>query len=162
MLLSEEEWNGLLGNSSEFTNFKGFSSYESEEMEAENISEITRIRWTKEVNKIVMRCFNQSNLTKRGYRKQMMKIWGERVVFEVTEQRLTDETRAISANGWLFEVELDEIQRKIKEEENTKEPRIELQNMCDQQRSQDEDDVELMNIENLFKIRNSQMIRLDW
>ena len=36
------------------------------------------------------------------------------------------------------------------EKENTEEPRIELRNMCNQQKSQDEDDVELMNIENLF------------
>ena len=54
-LLEEEEWNELVRNSRVFTNFKGFSTDESEEMEAENISENTRIRWTKEVNKIVMR-----------------------------------------------------------------------------------------------------------
>ena len=63
----------------------------------------------------------------------MMKIWGEIGAFEVTEQRPADQTRVIRTNGWLSEVELDEIQRKIKEEENMKEPRIELQNTCDQQ-----------------------------
>ena len=56
----------------------------------------------------------------------------------------------VRTNGWLSEVVLDEIQRKIMEKENTEEPRIELRNMCNQQKSQDEDDVELMNIENLF------------
>ena len=56
----------------------------------------------------------------------------------------------VRTNGWLSEVVLDEIQRKIMEKENTEEPRIELRNICNQQKSQDEDDVELMNIENLF------------
>ena len=56
----------------------------------------------------------------------------------------------VRTNGWLSEVVLDEIQRKIMEKENTEEPRTELRNMCNQQKSQDEDDVELMNIENLF------------
>ena len=57
MLLEEEEWNEWFGNSREFTNSERFSSDESKEMEAENISKNTRIRWRKEVNKIVMRCF---------------------------------------------------------------------------------------------------------
>ena len=47
-------------------------------------------------------------------------------------------------------MELNEILWKIKEEKSKKDPRTELQNKCDQQRSQDEDDVELTNIENLF------------
>ena len=55
----------------------------------------------------------------------MMKIWREIGVFDVKEQRLADQTRAIRKNDGLSEVELDEIQRKIKEEENTKEPRTE-------------------------------------
>ena len=74
MFLKEEAWNKLFGNSREFTKFEGFSSNKSEEMESENISENTRIRWTKEVNKIVMRCFYRSSPRKRGYRNQMMKV----------------------------------------------------------------------------------------
>ena len=34
-----------------------------------------KIRRTDEVNKLVMRCFNNSDLTKRGYRKQIISIW---------------------------------------------------------------------------------------
>ena len=67
----------------------------------------------------------------------------------------------IRTNGWLSEVELDEIQRKIKEEQNTEEPGIELQNMCDQQRSQNEYDVELMNTENLFNRLEDQGLTND-
>ena len=81
----------------------------------------------------------------------MMKIWREIGVFDITEQTLADQTRVIRTNGWLSKVELDEIQRKIKEEENREELRVELQNTCDQQRlPQDEDDSELTNIESLF------------
>ena len=91
----------------------------------------------------------------------MMKTQREIGVFEVTEQKLVDQTRAIRTNGWVSEVELDEIQRKIKEEENTEEPRIELLNTCDQQRSQDEDGVELRNIENLFNRLQDQRLTID-
>ena len=78
--------------------------------------------------------------TKRGYRKQMMQIWREIEIFEVSERRLEDQGRGIRTNGSLSEMWLNEIQRKIKEEENMKEPKIELQNTSDQQRSQDDDD----------------------
>ena len=43
-----------------------------------------RRRWTKEVNKQVMRCFYQSDPTKRGYRKRMIAIWKEKGTFEIT------------------------------------------------------------------------------
>ena len=51
MLLEEEEWNELFENSREFTNFEWFLSAKSEEMKAENISENTSNRKTKEVYK---------------------------------------------------------------------------------------------------------------
>ena len=114
MLLEGEQRNELFGNNREFTNFEGFSSDESEEVEAENISENKRIRWEKGANSIFMVCFYRSDPTKRGYRKRMMKIWREMGVFEAAEQRLADQTRVIGTNGWLSEAELDEIQRKIK------------------------------------------------
>ena len=60
----------------------------------------------------------------------MTKIQREIGVFESTEQRLANQTRVIRASGWLSEVKVDEIQSKIKEEENTYEPRIELQLTC--------------------------------
>ena len=56
-----------------------------------------------------------------------MKIWREIRVSETTQQKLADQTRVIITNGWMFEVKLDEIQRKINEEEDMGEPRIELQ-----------------------------------
>ena len=62
-----------------------------------------RRKWHKEVNKIVMRCFYRSEPTKRGYRKRMLGIWKELGVFEISEQRLADQARAIRTNGWLSE-----------------------------------------------------------
>ena len=49
--------------------------------------------------KIVMRCFYRSEPTKRGYRKRMLSIWKELGVFEISEQRLADQARAIRTNG---------------------------------------------------------------
>ena len=92
----------------------------------------------------------------------MMKIWREIGVFDITEQTLADQTRVIRTNGWLSKMELDEIQRKIKEEENREELRVELQNTCDQQRlPQDEDDSELTNIESLFNRLQDQGLMND-
>ena len=70
-----------------------------------------RRKWNKEVNKIVIRYFYSSEPTKRGYRKRMHSIWKELGVFEVSEQRLADQARAIRTNGWLSEIELEETQR---------------------------------------------------
>lgn len=58
------------------------------EIETENNSKNTRMRWTKEVNNTVMRCLDQSDPTKRGYFKETMNIWGETGLFAITEQRL--------------------------------------------------------------------------
>lgn len=72
-----------------------------------------RTKWNKEVNRIVMRCFYMSEPSRRGYRRRMLGIWKERGVFEVSEQRLADQARAIRTNGWLSEVELEEISRAV-------------------------------------------------
>ena len=43
----------------------------------------------------------------------MIAIWREIGNFEITEQRLVDQARAIRTNEWLTEVELEEVSRKI-------------------------------------------------
>ena len=45
-------------------------------------------RWTKKINKLVMRCFYLSNLTRKGYRKRINAMWREKETFEITKQRL--------------------------------------------------------------------------
>ena len=72
----------------------------------------------------------------------------------MTEQRLANQTRVIRANGSLSEVTVDEIQSKIREYIRAK--NWTAINLCDQQRSQDEDDVEWTNFENLFNTIKDQ------
>ena len=85
------------------------------EKEEESDPEVEMVvrRWTKEENKLVMRCFYQSDPTRRGYRKRMIAIQREIGTFEITEQRLVHQARVIRTNEWLTEVELEEIKRKI-------------------------------------------------
>ena len=52
----------------------------------------------------------------RGYRQRMMQEWKEHGVFELTEQRLCDQARAIRKNGWLSDLELENIWRMIEAE----------------------------------------------
>ena len=44
----------------------------------------------------------------------MIGIWKEIGVFETSEPRLVDQARAIRTNGWLSEVELEEIKRELR------------------------------------------------
>ena len=39
----------------------------------------------------------------------MLNVWNELGVFEISEQRLADQARAIRTNGWLSEIELEKI-----------------------------------------------------
>ena len=52
----------------------------------------------------------------RGYRRRMFREWRERGTFESTEQRISDQARAIRKNGWLSELELETIRRTIEQE----------------------------------------------
>ena len=47
----------------------------------------------------------------------MFRVWQEIGLFEATEQRLGDQLRAIRKNGWLSELEIDVIKRKISQED---------------------------------------------
>ena len=76
-----------------------------------------RSSWSKNVNKIVMECFfrikhfHDDGKPIRGYRQRMMQEWKEHGVFEITEQRLCDQARAIRKNGWLPDLEFENIRR---------------------------------------------------
>ena len=72
-----------------------------------------RKRWTKEENKLVMRCFYQNDPTRGVYWKWMIAIWREIGAFKITEQRLVHQARVVRTNEWLTEVELEEIRRKV-------------------------------------------------
>ena len=69
-----------------------------------------------------MECFLRSKLFDdegkpiRGYRWRLMQEWKEHGVYEITEQRLCDQARAIRKNGWLSDLELENIWRMIEAE----------------------------------------------
>ena len=52
----------------------------------------------------------------RVYKQRMIQKWKEHGVFEITEQRLCDQARAIRKNGWLSDLELENIRRMIEAE----------------------------------------------
>ena len=68
---------------------------------------------------IVMECFFRSRPFDdegkpiREYRKRMMQEWKKHGIFEITEQRSCDQARAIRKNGWLSDLELENIRRTI-------------------------------------------------
>ena len=72
-----------------------------------------RLKWEKSVNKLVFECYLRSDPKKRGFRKRLKQIWDEIGVFEATEQRLADQARAIKSNNWLSDLEIEDIARKI-------------------------------------------------
>jgi len=78
-----------------------------------------RMSWTREVNIAVMECYflskpmDEEGKPLRGYRKRMHAIWKERQQMVVTEQRLCDQARMIKKNGWLTNLELEDIKRRV-------------------------------------------------
>ena len=52
----------------------------------------------KELNKHFMKCYLMSEPKNRGYRKRMLKIWNDIGVFELHEQKLGGQARAIKNN----------------------------------------------------------------
>ena len=121
-LIDEEQWNELFGNS-EVSSFEGFSDEtdKNEEPKAKPRSKQPKVRrkWSKDVNTVLMECYYRSTPVAedgtpiRGYRRRLHREWKERGIFEETEQRVCDQARAIRKNGWLTELELEEIKRKI-------------------------------------------------
>ena len=81
-------------------------------------------KWNKELNVTVMECYYLSNPVDendrpiRGYRQRMHRVWREKGMFEIKEQNLCDQARAIKKNGWLSPVELEMIKRRLRDEED--------------------------------------------
>ena len=75
-----------------------------------------RTKWSKDLNKLVMKCYIKSNPGTRGYRKRMFAISREVGEFEINEQRLADQARAIKINGWLSDIEIEELKREVDNE----------------------------------------------
>ena len=74
-----------------------------------------RMKWEKEVNKIIIECWIKSEPSKRKYQQRMKKIWDEIGAFPVTEQRLADQARKIRVSKWLTDTEIEEIDRRCRD-----------------------------------------------
>ena len=102
-------------------------------------AEKSRQNWNKEINVMIMKCYFQSKPTDengvpiRGYRQRMYKAWQKKGIFLSTEQRITDQARAIRKNGWSTDIELEGRKRRVLNEE-----RQEREEMPERQ---DQDDV---------------------
>ena len=96
-----------------------------------------RMKWNKAINIAVMECYYLSNAmdendkTVRGYRQRMHRIWNEREMFKCSEQRLCDQARAIRKNEWLTLVELEEIKRRVLQEDEQEVDLTEERNVND-------------------------------
>ena len=76
---------------------------------------IVMLRWSKEVSKLVMKCYIQSDPSKRGCLKRMVTIWAEKGVFETnysvvctSEQQLVNQAREVKVHIWLTDVEIED------------------------------------------------------
>ena len=62
--------------------------------------------------------FDDDSKPIRGYRQRMMQEWKEHGVFEITEQRLCDQARAIRKNSWkMTEAESEIVNENIEDVE---------------------------------------------
>ena len=75
-----------------------------------------RRKYDKLTNKVIMEYYLRSDPMRRGFRKRMLGKWQEKGIFEISEQRLADQARAIRINGWLTELEIEEIARRKNKE----------------------------------------------
>ena len=48
-----------------------------------------------------------------GYRKHMLRLWLEKGMFWVSQQRLLDQANNICRNSWMTELEREERERKV-------------------------------------------------
>ena len=49
----------------------------------------------------------------RGYRKCMLSLWLQNVMFWLSEQRLVDQGNTIRRNSWMTDLEIEELERKV-------------------------------------------------
>ena len=62
-----------------------------------------------------MECYLLSEPKIRGYRKLMISLWLNKVMFWVPEQRLVDQANTILRNSWMTELKIEELERNLAE-----------------------------------------------
>ena len=120
MVLREEEWEDIFGNSMEITRFNGFSCESSNEDDINiNSNNKETQTGTKTLNTAIMECyFFTMPIDKEGkpikvYRRRMHNSSKEQYGTEITEQHLCDYARAIGKNEWIAKLELESTSRKV-------------------------------------------------
>ena len=125
IILGEEEWEDLFGNSMEITSFNGFSYESSNEDDIDiNYNNKERQTWTKTLNTVVIESYflsrplEEEGKPVRGYRRRMHNIWKERYRTEIREQRFCDQATMIRNNEWITKLEFGNIRKKALQKEN--------------------------------------------
>ena len=62
---------------------------------------------------LVMECYLLSEPKIGGYRKRMLRLWLQKVMFWVSKQRLVDQANSIRRNSWMTKLEIEELERKV-------------------------------------------------
>ena len=93
---------------SRYTNDSSFR-YTNDEQIDQSHQRPQRRKWSREDNKVTLYCYFRSNPRKRGLGKRMIEIRKEFARFKTTNQRLADQVRTITKNGWFSDLEILEI-----------------------------------------------------
>ena len=78
-------------------------------------------KWSSQENKIVTECYLLSEPKARGYRKWMLDLCLNKVMFWVSEQRVVEQANTIHRNSWMTELEIEEMEINLAESDNCKE-----------------------------------------
>ena len=68
-----------------------------------------------------MECYLLSEPKVRGYRKRILRLWLNKGMFWVSQQRLVDQGNTLSRNSWMTELEIEELESNLAENNSYKE-----------------------------------------
>ena len=68
-----------------------------------------------------MECYLLSEPKVRGYRKRILRLWLNKGMFWVSQQRLVDQGNTLSRNSWMTELEIEELESNLTENNSYKE-----------------------------------------
>ena len=68
-----------------------------------------------------MECYLLSEPKVRGYRKRMLSLLLNKVMFWVSEQRLVEQENTIRRSSWMTVLEIEELERNLAENDSYKE-----------------------------------------
>ena len=80
-----------------------------------------RRKWSSQENKIVMECYLLREPKVRGYRKRMLRLWLNKGMSWVSEQKLVDQENTIRRNSWMTDLGIEELERNLAETDSCKE-----------------------------------------